>query len=479
MFVRFATGKEFRAVFISTVRTALTCHSFHRREDDSQPLYWEFLSDPKLLNTAITRAMSLVAVVGDPFSLCTAGDCRGNWRDYIKRCHKHGTLQGTSYDQIKRKIDAPLAKIGLNPEATVFVPKPPDVTWKELKSPECATKPGEILGFEENSGFGYDNHDDDRYSKSSVSNTEDMHTIPTDNSLSRVEMDDTKEDLTQSESTSEDEEEEEHNSPRNDNNSETQSNPIVPQRQVQSSTLEEPQSTTVLEQGENDAEQNASEGFEDFLRESFEDETVFPRYLDRIIKAFVEKCEETKKKETRDHGSSGNVEFPSLHTAAKSSKKKANVAKHSDKRAGNEKASLKDFSSEDYEICIVNGRQEVRLANLGFQQTPSPRHQRLTFSATQNDYLDPQLLQRLLIEKPDSYLRCTLRLNSEIVRTAYAEVADTETPDIKIKGRVRGVFDMDHVVVEKTDFQPNSGDGVPRCQGKIVGEFYLSIRTLP
>ena len=478
MFVLFATGKEFRAVFISTVRTSLTCHSFDRREDDSEPLYWEFLSDPKLLNTAITRAMSLVAVVGDPVSLCTAGDCRGNWRDYIKRCHKHGTLQGTSYDQIKRKIDAPLAKISLNPEAADFVPKPLEVTCVEFKSLECATQPGEILGFEEKSDFGDDNNDDDGYSKSSVSNLEEMHTIPTDNNLSGIEMDDIKEDLTQSESTSEDEEEE-HNSPSNDNSSVTRTNHIAPQLVVQSSILEEPQSATDFEQGENEAERNAFEGFEDLPLESFEDETVFPRYLDRIIKALVEKCKETKEKETRVYGSPENVEFPSLHATAATSNKMANVVKHSDKQASQLKAGLNDYSSEDYEICVINGRQEVRLVNLGFHHTSSSRHQRLTSTARQDDYLDSQLLQQLLLEKPNTYLRCTLRLNSEILRTAYAEVADTETPDIKIKGRVRGVFDMDHVVVVKTDLQPTSGDGVPRCQGKIAGEFYVSARIRP
>lgn len=35
-----------------------------------------FLSNYKLLNTAITRAQSLVAVVGDPIALCSIGRCR-------------------------------------------------------------------------------------------------------------------------------------------------------------------------------------------------------------------------------------------------------------------------------------------------------------------------------------------------------------------------------------------------------------------
>ncbi|XP_037094135.1 probable helicase with zinc finger domain [Pollicipes pollicipes] len=51
-------GKEFRAVFVSTVRTRDSCA-------DTAGDY-RFLTDCKLLNTAITRARSLLAVVGCP-----------------------------------------------------------------------------------------------------------------------------------------------------------------------------------------------------------------------------------------------------------------------------------------------------------------------------------------------------------------------------------------------------------------------------
>ena len=35
-----------------------------------------FLSSARLFNTAVTRARSLVAVVGDPLALCSVGKCR-------------------------------------------------------------------------------------------------------------------------------------------------------------------------------------------------------------------------------------------------------------------------------------------------------------------------------------------------------------------------------------------------------------------
>jgi len=41
-----------------------------------EELDYGFLSNAKLLNTAITRAQSMVAAVGDPVSLSTIGKCR-------------------------------------------------------------------------------------------------------------------------------------------------------------------------------------------------------------------------------------------------------------------------------------------------------------------------------------------------------------------------------------------------------------------
>lgn len=77
-------GKQFRVLFLSTVRTRHTCK--HKQtpikrkeqllEDSTEDLDYGFLSNYKLLNTAITRAQSLVAVVGDPIALCSIGRCR-------------------------------------------------------------------------------------------------------------------------------------------------------------------------------------------------------------------------------------------------------------------------------------------------------------------------------------------------------------------------------------------------------------------
>ena len=460
----FVTGKEFRALFISTVRTSLTCHSFDRHQGELQSLYWEFLSDPKLLNTAITRAMSLVAVVGDPISLCTAGDCRGNWRDYIKRCNKRGTLHGASYEEIKKKVDAPLAKITLNPKANEFVSQSMNVSSKRLKSLELASQP-EISDSQISSSVEKSDLEVDKNVKGSASEIE--------SNRSGIETNCTK-DLTHRESTSEEEEEEQMATQFSQHSSKDGFNSVKPpedwlsQHQGHLASQDEAQSR--IQSREDDVEQSASDGFEELPRESFEDETVFPRYLDKIIKALVEKCKATKEKDVHPCGS---LETEMIPSATKSSKKdsKSKPGKRSGKRTYQEKSSCFDYSSADYEIRVVNGRQEVHIVNLGFHQTPTGRHQRITAVSSQEEFPDPQILQRLLVEEPDKYLPCTLRFNSEMIRTAYAEISDTKTPDIIIRGRVQRVFDMDHVVVEKTYYQPSPCNGVSRCQGKVAGKF--------
>ena len=51
-----------------------------------------FLSDPKLLNTALTRAQSFVGVIGDPVVLCAVGECTNVWRTYLKHCENMKSL---------------------------------------------------------------------------------------------------------------------------------------------------------------------------------------------------------------------------------------------------------------------------------------------------------------------------------------------------------------------------------------------------
>ena len=67
-------------------------------EDDSD---YGFLSNPKLLNTAVTRAQSLVAVVGDPVALCSVGKCRKVWEKFIDVCRENGSLHGMTHEELQ------------------------------------------------------------------------------------------------------------------------------------------------------------------------------------------------------------------------------------------------------------------------------------------------------------------------------------------------------------------------------------------
>ncbi|XP_066291041.1 3'-5' exoribonuclease HELZ2-like [Branchiostoma lanceolatum] len=135
-------GKQFRAVFISTVRTRATCAQNNDRNS------YGFLSDSKLLNTAMTRAQSLVAVVGDPHALCSRGECQRVWQRFISQCEKNKSLfpQTLTMSQIYETSES----TPLNPKAQPFTPKGPATPWSQGASapsstPEKIDEPDEII----------------------------------------------------------------------------------------------------------------------------------------------------------------------------------------------------------------------------------------------------------------------------------------------------------------------------------------------
>ncbi|ENN70915.1 hypothetical protein YQE_12318, partial [Dendroctonus ponderosae] len=113
-------GKQFRAIILSTVRTRKTCTNAA-----SDLMDYGFMSNSKLLNTAITRAQSLVAVVGDPVALCSLGRCSKVWERFIQICNENESLFGITWTQLKLQLDSiELKKIyTLNPLAPEFIPR--------------------------------------------------------------------------------------------------------------------------------------------------------------------------------------------------------------------------------------------------------------------------------------------------------------------------------------------------------------------
>ena len=430
------TGKEFRAVFISTVRTSLTCQNVHgRRGFGAEELsYWEFLSDSTLLNTAITRAKSMVAVVGDPVSLCTVGECRANWRDYIKRCHDRKALYGTTFAELKKLISASLSRIPLNPEAHDFIPKSTTNNHEEDK------ERGNALNFEleadrENQDiFQFPVQDRDYY-------------------LPEPQMAD--ENFIDERSTSSEDEQEELNGELSDSsNNETNS------QDVKTNEFSNTSQAIEIE----DENGQCSLFLDEFRRESLEDEAVFPTFFNKIMTAkFLEKSKETREDDARHQGSSHTFRSSK---AVERSQKGCKTGMYS--KQSSRKCSSFVHPIRDYIIRTFNGREEFQPLDLRAQ---SSRETRLKTSSLQTNFLEPEMSRRVMLENPMRYFPCTLRLNAERISPAYAEVSDTKTPDIKIKGPTRGVFDMDRVVVEKTGFQPE----VLHSQGKIVGKFRFVI----
>ncbi|XP_012268061.2 probable helicase with zinc finger domain [Athalia rosae] len=118
-------GKQFRAVFISTVRTRNSC----QYSTDANIKDYGFLSNPRLLNTSITRAKCLVAIIGDPVALLTIGSCQRVWEKFFSVA----TLYGIDYVTLRRYVDnlsqTPVSA-PLNPLAKEFVPRSPQPPYQ-------------------------------------------------------------------------------------------------------------------------------------------------------------------------------------------------------------------------------------------------------------------------------------------------------------------------------------------------------------
>ncbi|XP_078411424.1 3'-5' exoribonuclease HELZ2 isoform X1 [Cetorhinus maximus] len=92
-------GKQFRVIIISTVHTCKSSIS-------SKSAGLEFFNQSRVLNTAMTRAQSLVIVVGDAVALCSVGKCSKIWKKYIQESIDNGGIypEELTMQQIKQAI---------------------------------------------------------------------------------------------------------------------------------------------------------------------------------------------------------------------------------------------------------------------------------------------------------------------------------------------------------------------------------------
>ncbi|KAL1786311.1 helicase with zinc finger protein domain 2 [Sigmodon hispidus] len=92
-------GREFRVVVLSSV------HNCNSLLSPGAPTS-EFFTEPRVLNTVMTRAQSQLVAVGDAVALCSSGACRKLWKSFIRECIEHHSVfpEDLSLGQIEQGV---------------------------------------------------------------------------------------------------------------------------------------------------------------------------------------------------------------------------------------------------------------------------------------------------------------------------------------------------------------------------------------
>ncbi|XP_036041402.1 helicase with zinc finger domain 2 isoform X2 [Onychomys torridus] len=92
-------GREFRVVILSSV------HNRNSLLSPGAPTS-EFFTEPRVLNTVMTRAQSQLVAVGDAVALCSSGACRKLWKSFIRECIEHHSVfpEDLSLGQIEQGV---------------------------------------------------------------------------------------------------------------------------------------------------------------------------------------------------------------------------------------------------------------------------------------------------------------------------------------------------------------------------------------
>ena len=107
-----------------------------------------FLSDCKLLNTAITRARYRLVVIGDPVALCSVGECRVCWKTILAKCNSNGTFHyRLPFDTVTRMTKDAKNERENNPLQSKQIPSVPSA-HRGSGSPcnSLVNAPPEVLG---------------------------------------------------------------------------------------------------------------------------------------------------------------------------------------------------------------------------------------------------------------------------------------------------------------------------------------------
>ena len=90
-------GQEVKIVIISTV---LTSGARIIRDECTNSEKVGLFGDHRKFNVAVTRAMALCIVVGDPYMLCTDS----SWKEYIESCDRKGRYAGIDCKLLQRHV---------------------------------------------------------------------------------------------------------------------------------------------------------------------------------------------------------------------------------------------------------------------------------------------------------------------------------------------------------------------------------------
>ncbi|KAL9237638.1 hypothetical protein vseg_012163 [Gypsophila vaccaria] len=113
-------GQEREVIIISTVRSTIKHDEFDRIH------YLGFLSNPKRFNVAITRARSLLVIIGNPHIICKDH----NWEKLLWRCVDNNSYEGCSLPERRDSNDD-------DPnEGWSYVPEPETNNWSDAANQE-------------------------------------------------------------------------------------------------------------------------------------------------------------------------------------------------------------------------------------------------------------------------------------------------------------------------------------------------------
>ena len=361
----------------------------------------------------------------------TVGDCQALWEEFINRCSDDGKLFGIEHNELEESI----SHSGLNINAAEFVP-----TATAKTNQQRAADPSDSCS-----------------NSSSLSLQEDYHGNETGENIFPLEG----------------------------------SSHIVENDNFGDNAESRDKITTEFDiddsqHGSDDAGDELSESddlgnADDFAEYDNVDETVPPKYMDPIIQALKEKCEEKaiKRKLPDEANYEQNLtEGGKLTDEAEREKDKLELglAPDSAKENGNKidsNTAQRKIVHEDVQMKTKKGKTQVFLVNIDYKY--SERTERLLRQpkvqeeeCLQSDYLD-----QLLKDDPELYRECTLRVNYDGTRTSYGELHDAGTEDILIEGNTRQTFDRDVVVVKLSE-RPSSEStqlksDSERLKGKICG----------